>query len=598
MLRSLYSLIFIILAESVFAGIQINEVMADPSCSESYCEYIELYNNGTSSANITNWKISDNNEEDSLEANSNDIIVSGNSFALIVDSDSRIYSNFEVGNVTWVYVDDSAIGNGLSNSGETLTLKDEDNNTIDSVTYPSTTDGKSYSLINGNWQTTEASPGKDNIENISYSPDYSTISISEFLPDPEGDDDAAMPNGEWVEMYNSGNENLDLLGFSFYDNSGSDADVFITNTTTNGNSVIKSKDYLVIYMNGVSSFLNNNGYEKIILYDVNSNLIDEVTYEGSDEGISWSLSDGKWQKTSPTLNSDNLDNKTSLKSEMRIEEIYDLGDGRAEWGDIIRVKLFAYKGNTAKETVWIWIEDSEGNRATKKSKFSIYDKFQNYIFTYPIEIPDNCDSEFSDGNGKIVLEGLDTRDEELLEIREKPLCKTGIKTAGARTKDFEYELIEFSESVSNNDELNAKVMLKSNKEDLKVDVSSYVFSGKKKYSQEDKKSIELKKGEEKIVDLKLNLNDVSKASSPKLAVKILKEGRKTPYDITKEIKVIEEKSKSESVKKDSQGFKDVTGNVIYEGKSTEAGRTGVFFLSGLMTMLGLYGFFRGWRVWK
>ena len=595
MLKCLQWLILIFLAEPVFAALEINEVMANPSCSESYCEYIELYNNGTNSANITGWRISDNNEEDSIEGNSNDIIIPGNSFALIIDSDSRVYSNFDVGNVTWIYVDDTAIGSGLSNSGETLTLKDDGNNSVSSVAYPSTTDGKSYSLINGSWQETDPSPGKDNIENVSYSPDYSKISISEFMPDPEGEDDAAMTNGEWIELYNSGDADLDLLGFSFYDNSGSDADVFITNTTTSGNSVIKSKDYLVIYTNGVSGFLNNDGYEKIKLYDLNNKLIDEVTYEGSDTGVSWSLSEGKWQKTTPSIGSGNLDNKTSLKSELRIEEIYDLGDGKAEWGDIIRAEFFVYKGNTEKYTVWIWIEDSNGNRITKKSKFSVYDKFQDYTFTYPIAIPDNCEDDFADGNGKIVLEGLDARDEEILEIREKPQCK-GEKIKAARVKDFEYELVDFSEVIQDESDLTAKIMLKSNEEDTSVELSSYVFSGKKKYSDEDKKIVELKQGEEKIVDLNMKVEKAISAESPRLKVKILRDGRKTPYDITKEIKI--EKKKSESIKKDSQGFKDVTGNIIYEGKSTEAARTGVFFFSGLMTMLGLYGFFRGWKIWK
>ena len=443
MLKSLHWVILIVLAESIFADVQINEIMADPSCSESYCEYVELYNNGTNSINITGWKISDNTDEDFFEGNSNDIIVPGNSFALVVDSDSRVYSNFDVGNVTWIYVDDSAIGSGLSNSGETLTLKDENNNSIYSVSYPSTTDGKSYSLINGSWSETEASPGKDNIENVSFSPDYSTVSISEFMPDPEGEDDATMTNGEWVELYNSGNQDLDLLGFSLYDNSGSDADVVVTNTTTNGDSVVKSKNYLVVYTNGVSGFLNNNGYEKIKLHDINNNLIDEVTYEGSDVGVSWSLAEGKWLKTTPSLGSGNLDNKTSLKSELRIDEVYDLGDGKAEWGDIIRVEFFVYKGNTEKYTVWIWIEDSEGDRITKKSKFSVYDKFQNYTFTYPVGLPDNCESDFSDGNGKIIVEGLDTKDEDVLEIREKPLCRTGAKATTARVKTLNMNWLNF-----------------------------------------------------------------------------------------------------------------------------------------------------------
>ena len=591
MLKPIVCILLLILMNPSFAAIQINEILADPSCSESYCEYIELYNNGTSSANITGWKISDNNEEDPLEGNSNDLIIAGNSFVLIVDSDSRVYSNFAVGNVTWIYIDDSAIGNGLSNSGETLTLKDENNNTVNSVSYPSTTDGKSYSLINNAWQQTDTSPGKDNIENISFTPDYSVVKISEFLPDPDGEDDAAMPNGEWVELYNSGSIDLDLLGFSLQDNSGSDADVVITNTTTSGDSMIKSKNYLVVYMNGVSGFLNNNGFEKIKLYDLNNKLIDEVTYEGSDVGVSWSLSENKWQKTTPSLGSGNLDNKTSLKSELRIEDIFDLGDGKAEWGDIIRAEFFVYKGNTEKYTVWIWAEDSEGNRVTKKSKFSVYDKFQNYTFTYPIGLPDNCGDVFADGNGKIIVDGLDTKDEKIFEIREKPLCKEE-NVKAARVKDFEYELVEFSDIVEDDNELNAKLKLKSNIEDVNVDVSSYVFSGNKKYSNEDKKIIELKQGEEKFVDLNMKIEKASEAASPRLKVKILKEGRKDPYDITKEIKI--ENKKRESVKK---GLQDLTGNVVYEGKSTEAGRMGVFLFSGVMAMLGLHGYLRRKGIW-
>ena len=585
--------IFSIFIYPVFAEIRINEIMYDPECSDSYCEYVELYNNGTNSVNITNWKIGDDNDDDPLEGNSKDIIIPGKNYALIVDSDSRVYSNFDVGVATWLYVaEGDAIGNGLSNS-ETITLFDENNNTIDSITYSGSTNGKSYSYVNGSWDVTEATPGKDNAANISYVNDYSVISISEFLPDPDGEDDQAMEKGEWIELYNSGNEDLDLLGFSFYDNVGTDADIVITNTTTKDGTLIKSKNYLAVYMNGVSGFLNNNGYDKIKLYDLNSNLIDEVSYEGSDEGVSWSLADGKWERSAPSLGSGNMDNSSSVQSEIRIDEIYDLGDGKAEWGDIIRVEFFVYKGNTEKYTVWIWVEDSEGNRATKKSKFSVYDKFQNYTFTYPIGIPDNCDSNFADGNGKIIVEGLDAKDEEILEIREKPLCKNGVKSPVVRVKDFEYELVEFPEEIIDNEEFNAKIMLKDNKEDVSVDVSGYVFSGKKKYSNEDVKTVELKQGEEKIVDLKLNIEKASEAASPRLKIKILKEGRKTPYDITKEIKV--EEKKSESVKK---GFQDVTGNVVYEGKSTEAGRMGVFFFSGLMTMLGLYGFFRGWRIWK
>ncbi len=58
--------ILVLLSTSVW-GIRINEVMYDPDCSDSYCEYIEVYNNETSSVNMTGWKIRDNSGEDTLD---------------------------------------------------------------------------------------------------------------------------------------------------------------------------------------------------------------------------------------------------------------------------------------------------------------------------------------------------------------------------------------------------------------------------------------------------------------------------------------------------------------------------------------------------
>ena len=89
----------IIFSNRVSADISINEIMANPNCSDSICEWIELYNDGTNSVNISGWTISDNNSNDSIESSSGsiDISIPGKSFALIVDDDSRVFHNFNVG---------------------------------------------------------------------------------------------------------------------------------------------------------------------------------------------------------------------------------------------------------------------------------------------------------------------------------------------------------------------------------------------------------------------------------------------------------------------------------------------------------------------
>jgi len=565
------------------ANILINEVMYDPECSDSYCEYVEIYNNGTNTINMTAWTIADNGNEDNLEGNNEDILIPSNSYGLIVDTDSRTYAHYDLpDNLIWIYVEDSAIGNGLSNS-ETVILKDESGNVIGNVTYNGAADGQAYSFFE-EWNLTDPSPGKSNIGEETL--DYNKIKITEFFPDPSGEDNQNMPNGEWVELYNEGDDDLDLLGFELKDNVGDEADVVITEIAAE-NTIIKSKGYLVIYANGVSGFLNNNGFEEIKLYDLNGNVVDSITYEGSDESVSWSLTDGKWQKSTPTPGGDNFDERQSIESALDIEEIYDLGDDKAEWGDIIRVKFYAYKGNTNQNVIWMWIEDKNNERATKKSKFSIYDKFQNYTLTYPIQIPDNCENEFASGVGRVVLSGFDATDYKELEIRETPECKN--ETKSARISLFEYELVESPEEISS--DFKSKVKLKNNDDEpLNVDVWSYVYSGSKKYvkeEQENMQAVNLSSGEEKIIELNTKPVDIEENKDYRFKVKILKDGRKTPYDITKEIRV-----KSESIKKP---IDSVTGNVIYESKGIKAQRSAVFFFSGLMMSLSMFMFWIRWK---
>lgn len=581
----------------VSANIILNEVMYDPPCSDSYCEYIELYNNGENSINVSGWIIGDNNINDTLEGafdNGEGTIIPGFSYSIITDQDSRVYNNYNVeDNIIWLYVNDDAIGNGLSNA-ETITLYDTNLNKIDQLSYDDTTNGKSLSLINGTWQESSPTPGKSNSNNETVL-DYDVIKITEFLPDPEGNDDASMPGGEWVELYNSGNIALDLLGFELYDNTGSDPDIAISDTSTLSGTIIQPNSYLIIYSNGISGFLNNDNFEKIKLYDIYNNLLDEITYSDSDEGVSWSLSEEKWQKTVPTPNYANEDNKTSSKSEIIIGEIYDLGsDKKAEWGDIIRIKLFVSKGNTEKDVVWMWVENAEA-RITKKSKFNIYDKFQNYTFTYPLSLPENCNNEFLDGNYKVIVQGLDTTEEEILEIRGKPLCK--ISTTKTQVKNMEYGINSMPEDVKVGEKFTTEIFLRNNqKEDIDLDIWSYPYSGKKKFvkieEKENKETLTLKSSEEKIIKLSNIINETEKEEL-NFKVKIQRLDRKTPYELTDTIKINKEiqlpnSSKTISEEKSKTLLNPITGFTVYESTGSKAKRSAIFFLNGVLALLLIF----------
>src|SRR3989344_5766826 len=362
-----------IFSNSVSADIRINEIMASPNCPDSICEWIELYNDGTNSVNISGWTISDNNSNDNMESSSGsiDISIPGNSFALIIDGDSRVFHNFDVGeNIIWLYVDSDAIGNGLNDNGERLTLYDANNYIINNITYHGVSGGNTWTLINDVWQESNATPGRINENNESSSNDYSVIKINEFLPDPNGYDDDDKPNGEFIELYNDGNEDLDLVN-----------------------------------------------------YDFNDNLLGEVSYSNSVEGGSWSRLGANWYQTIPTPDEVNIYNESFLDSTLSIDKVYLGEDEKAKFGDTLRVKVAVYKGNSSKTSISLWIENDKED-ISKKTKFNVDEGYTNNTFTVPLQIFPNCNSEFKDGLYDIIIEVLDAVDRYEIKVEgiTKSLC--------------------------------------------------------------------------------------------------------------------------------------------------------------------------------
>lgn len=94
------------------------------------------------------------------------------------------------------------------------------------------------------------------------------IVINEFLPNPIGDDDAAIPGGEWVELYNADDHPVDLNGWLLYTSNTSYGMSINSGNTNNGSTVIYPGGFLVVFRDGNSNFeINNSGAEKLRLFD-------------------------------------------------------------------------------------------------------------------------------------------------------------------------------------------------------------------------------------------------------------------------------------------------------------------------------------------
>lgn len=405
-----YVLLFFFLLVQSSNAFVINEFMYDPEGDDNNNEYVEIILDYY--INLTDYRIQDLNSEDNLT----ELKHVDNNFALIVEEGF----NFTDVNAS-VYDIGATIGNGLNNDNDLIILKYPNDTILDVVSYNDNwgASGNNKSLCRipdnkGLWKECSKTIGYGNL----VTADFSAIKINEFLPNPIGDDDSSMPDGEWVELFNNGNNDLDLTGLELIDDNNHKIIISSINTIT---TIIKAKNYLTVYMNGASGFLNNEGLEKIKLYSENL-LIEEISYSDNEEGLSWSKINDIWMITNPSPGEENKgdlessDNIDLSDSSIEIDKVYDLGSNdKAEWGSNIRIKLIIYKGNTNKNSIQSYVEKNN-KKISKISKTNVYGKFQNYTITLPIQLALNCNNKYEDGDYEIVVSGLDTEDGEEIKI--------------------------------------------------------------------------------------------------------------------------------------------------------------------------------------
>lgn len=150
-------------------------------------------------------------------------------------------------------------------------------------------DGKNYHFAVRSVDTAHNLSQISNIATANQVTEKSVV-INEVMYNPEGDDFGHMPDGEWVELYNLTDEQLDLNGWYLLDEANNRITISISNSDTNfnysdvGETVISGKGYLVVYRNS-SAIFNNDG-DNIYLFDQNDLLVDSMSYAGGkQEGL-------------------------------------------------------------------------------------------------------------------------------------------------------------------------------------------------------------------------------------------------------------------------------------------------------------------------
>ena len=199
------------------------------------------------------------------------------------------------------------------------------------------------------------------------------------MPNPNGYDDAAWPNGEWLELHNSGTSSVDIRNWYFsnkasktlYLNSASIVGFDANNAST---YTIAPGDYMIIARNASTTFYVANSNDFMTLYDSTNGWVDEATWNSSSSGVSLEEDPANayndWIPTAnPTPGSSNngggggTGGPTYVDSDVIINEVmadpwpsYD----NSTWPGGEWVELYN-NGATSIDLTGYWLQDLAGN---------------------------------------------------------------------------------------------------------------------------------------------------------------------------------------------------------------------------------------------
>ncbi len=148
MKTALTAFFLIMFSSSAFAqntDIIINEIMYNPVPSDTYNEWIELYNNGTDSVSLESWSLCGKSilsgyvDRNGTLHMSISLIIPPKGYALITDggSGTEVYDNFNINeSAAAMHVDAASICASLTNTdGKPIELKDSSGTLIEIITY-------------------------------------------------------------------------------------------------------------------------------------------------------------------------------------------------------------------------------------------------------------------------------------------------------------------------------------------------------------------------------------------------------------------------------------------------------------------------------
>ena len=259
-------------------------------------EWMEIYNTGTTPVDVLNWKLV-NKASKTLDFNSSSIVgyQAGNSSSWTIQPGDFM-----------VIARNGSANFYLTNTNDYITMEDTSGNVIDQASWNFSSAGAPSGVSleedpagpTNDWVSTNSpTPGSVNGASAGTAP--SDLRISEVMANPwPSEDNATWPGGEWVEIWNSGQSDIDLTGWSITDNAGNIL-AFNESHLIGTSMTITSDEYRIVAINSSNGrSVLNNGAETLNLLWPNGTKSQSISWSTTvagfslmeQPGLSWSHS--------------------------------------------------------------------------------------------------------------------------------------------------------------------------------------------------------------------------------------------------------------------------------------------------------------------
>ena len=115
------------------------------------------------------------------------------------------------------------------------------------------------------------------------------VCISEVMPNADGADSGYYPQGEWIELFNTGSEAVSLEGWSIVDYGGWNHPInnqsWVYFDDLNSPFMIEPGEYVIIAENEIGTLRLNNAGETIYLKDTNNATVHTVVTGSAANGV-------------------------------------------------------------------------------------------------------------------------------------------------------------------------------------------------------------------------------------------------------------------------------------------------------------------------